>query len=333
MDFFWKKETLRFKKPALTSRNTLTEKNSFIIELHAEGKRGLGECSLIPTLSPEKESAVISLLKSFEENPSRIKNFIEDDESVIRFPALVFALEMATIALKYRHPQLYFPSAFTREEMFIPINGLVWIDDFKGMDRQIDTLLKQSFRSIKVKVGRNWKEEKIWLQKLRAKHPKIEIRLDANGAFSYPETLLILKDLEPLHIHSIEQPIAQGQTDLMRKLCAQTTIPIALDEELIGVKNLETLISYIKPQFLILKPSLIGGLERCERCIDTIKSLNGNWWATSALESNIGLNAIAQWVFCKTNPLLQGLGTGSLFINNLPSPIYRKKSRLYCSIG
>lgn len=331
MVFFWRKERLKFKKPAKTSRNTLMEKNSFIIELTEGRYRGVGECSLIPSLSPETESEVVSKLNFFQNHPDKMSNFLSHIDSVVRFPALVFAIEMALIDLKHQSDQTLFPSAFTRHEANIPINGLVWMDDFDGMNRQVDSLLAQSFESIKIKVGLCWEKEKKWLQALRDRLPDIEIRLDANGAFSFDETFGVLKDMHRLGIHSVEQPICPGQVDLMRTLCENTPVPIALDEELIGVRDLDTLIHYIKPQFVILKPSLIGGFSRCQSCISAMNNLGRGWWVTSALESNIGLNAIAQWVFMHQNSLLQGLGTGSLFLNNLPAPIYRKGAHIYCS--
>lgn len=305
------------------------EKVSFLIEVEDGTKSGLGECSLIPLLSPESEVDVVDRLEILKQNPSEIVAFTHNHSSSERFPALVFALEMALLALEQEDHHLLLPSDFTLGKGTIPINGLVWMDDFRGLDLQVDRLVSEGFTAIKLKIDRAWDRHRSWLQHFRAKYPDLTLRVDANGAFSYEEARKVLDDLHRLKVHSIEQPIAPGQYEAMRDLCRNTPVPIALDEELISLQDYEAVVRYISPQFLILKPSLHGGFARCDRYAQTIERLGGSWWATSALESNVGLGAIAQWVFLKSNPLLQGLGTGSLFTENIHTPLFRKRSKIY----
>jgi L-alanine-DL-glutamate epimerase-like enolase superfamily enzyme len=156
--------------------------------------------------------------------------------------------------------------------------------------------------------------------------------VDANGAFAPEEAMEKLKRLSEFHLHSIEQPIRQGQWEEMAKLCEETPLPIALDEELIGItknEKIRSMMDTIRPQFIILKPSLLGGWAQSEVFIEQAEKRNIGWWVTSALEGNIGLNAIAQWTFTLDNPMYQGLGTGQLFTNNIPSPLEISKAALF----
>lgn len=202
------------------------------------------------------------------------------------------------------------------------------------MKEQIALKLQNKFHCIKLKIGVHWDEEKKILEELRKTFPKnqLELRVDANGAFSAEKAKIVLEELAALDIHSIEQPIKAGNPQEMALLCANTPTPIALDEELIGITELEEkqrLLETIKPQYIILKPSLVGGISGSDEWIALAEKQNIGWWITSALESNIGLNAIAQYTYTKKNPMPQGLGTGSLFTNNTPSSLKLEGDQLW----
>ena len=229
--------------------------------------------------------------------------------------------------------KLLFESYFTKGKKQIPINGLVWMGKKDFMLEQVKQKLIDGFSCIKIKVGAiNFEEEVSLLRFIREQFPAdmVEIRLDANGAFTHEDAMKKLNLLSQFHIHSIEQPIKQQQWELMKNICANSPIPVALDEELIGIYDnaQDDLLDTIKPAYIILKPSLLGGFEVCDGWIAKADARNIKWWATSALESNIGLNAIAQWVFTKKNTMVQGLGTGSLYTNNISSPLYISKGAL-----
>ncbi|MBW6481057.1 MAG: o-succinylbenzoate synthase, partial [Bacteroidales bacterium] len=229
--------------------------------------------------------------------------------------------------LQHESAGILFPSAFTRGEQGIPINGLIWMGSKQEMQSRIREKLDQGFRVLKLKVGAlDFDEEITLLKNIRQqfKPSDLEIRLDANGAFSLEEAPGKLKQLSEYHIHSIEQPIKAGQWEAMGEICNTSLLPVALDEELIGISNpsiKEKLLDTIKPRYIILKPSLIGGLQKSKEWIDIAEEKNISWWATSALESNVGLNAIAQWVFTLKSKMVQGLGTGQVFGNNIESPL------------
>ncbi len=245
-------------------------------------------------------------------------------------------METALIDLKNQEQQgILFPSNFTSGTKGITINGLIWMGEKQFMFDQIKSKIESGYRCIKLKIGAiSFAEEIALLDYIRSQFSAsdIEIRVDANGAFMPKTALEKLNKLATFDLHSIEQPIKQGQEDEMAKLCELTPLPIALDEELIGIHTIDEkskLLSTIQPQYIILKPSLVGGLAASEEWITIAENQNIDWWATSALESNIGLNAISQWVFTKSNPMPQGLGTGQLFINNIDSPLYLKADELY----
>jgi L-alanine-DL-glutamate epimerase-like enolase superfamily enzyme len=195
------------------------------------------------------------------------------------------------------------------------------------MKQQIRTKLDAGFRCIKMKIGAiDFETELGLLKEIRKEFSpeEVTLRVDANGAYSYQTALENLKRLSDLHIHSIEQPIEAGRWSEMAELCRQSPVPIGLDEELIGIssgKEMQKLVETIRPAYLILKPSLHGGLAGCEKWIELANKNNVGWWITSALESNIGLNAIAQWTFQQNIKMEQGLGTGQLFTNNFDSPL------------
>ncbi|MDO5614900.1 MAG: o-succinylbenzoate synthase, partial [Cruoricaptor ignavus] len=247
-------------------------------------------------------------------------------EKLLHFPSIWFGYEQAILNLKYGN-DIYFPSEFTNGKDSIKINGLIWMGTPDFMQQQIEEKLHLGFDCIKLKIGVDWDSEKEILKQLRQLFPKekLELRVDANGAFDYNKAKTVLQELAELQIHSIEQPIKAGNTGEMAKLCTETPTPIALDEELIGIVKSEEkqiLLEKIKPQYIILKPSLVGGISGCDEWIAIAEKLNIGWWITSALESNIGLNAIAQYTYTKKNPMPQGLGTGALFTNNFETSLY-----------
>jgi len=251
------------------------------------------------------------------------------------FPSIQFGLEQALISVKSKNRYELFLSKFTKGTGSIPINGLIWMGDKAFMQKQINEKLNQGFTTIKLKIGAiDFKTELDILKSIRDEYSsnEIELRVDANGAFQSNEALEKLKRLSDFDLHSIEQPIKAGQWHEMADLCIKTPLPIALDEELIGIfenSDKEILIQTIKPQYIILKPSLVGGFEGSLNWINIAKQHNASWWITSALESNIGLNAIAQFTYNLQTKLPQGLGTGSLFTNNIDSPLIVKNGALH----
>ncbi|KXH85269.1 o-succinylbenzoate synthase [Chryseobacterium kwangjuense] len=314
---------LKFKRPGGTSRGVLREKETFILEVEENGKKGIGECALFRGLSyddrPDYEEKLQWLCENINLDPSHLKKELNE------FPSLWFGYEQAILNLKHGD-HLYFPSEFTEGKSAIMINGLIWMGDVHFMEEQIREKLEQGFHCIKLKIGVDWESEHKILQELRGKFSAetLELRVDANGGFSREEAEVVLRQLADLHIHSIEQPVKAGNWDDMRILCAKTPTPIALDEELIGITDpaeKKRLLETIKPQYIILKPALVGGFAGSDEWISLAEDLNIGWWITSALESNIGLNAIAQYTFTKKSPMPQGLGTGSLFVNNFESSL------------
>lgn len=332
----WKKHSLRFLKPSGTSRGILYEKPSYFLMLrHPEDPdiTGIGECSIIPGLSPDK-------LENIEGRLDNICNTINDgnlppDEAMNDYPALKFALETALLDADGGGRRRLFPSEFVDRGAPIPINGLIWMGSFLAMKDQIREKIDQGYRCIKIKIGAlDFDEELRLIKHLRREYIdlNISIRLDANGAFKLHDAIEKLNILSEQHIHSIEQPLRPGQWEDMAALCEVSPIPIALDEELIGwqdEKERKKLIDAIQPAYVILKPSLLGGLEEAGKWAKLAEASGIGWWVTSALESNIGLNAIAQWTATLKNPMEQGLGTGSLYSNNLPSPLYTQGGNLW----
>lgn len=322
---------LEFKRPSGTSRGVLHEKETFILEISENGNKGVGECGIFRGLSfddrPDYEEKLQWLCENIHQNTEWLK------EELKEFPSIWFGYEQAMLNLK-NGSNIYFPGEFTDGRKAIIINGLIWMGNIDYMEEQIQDKLEQGFHCIKLKIGVDWKSEYKVLQKLRDKFSKetLELRVDANGGFSTEEAKAVLQELAGLHIHSIEQPIKAGNWNDMAGLCAGTPTPIALDEELIGIIDFNEkvkLLDTVKPQYIILKPSLSGGFSGSDEWISLAEERNIQWWITSALESNIGLNAIAQYTFTKKNPMPQGLGTGSLFLNNFPSRLDLKGELLY----
>lgn len=324
---------LNFKRPSGTSRGVLTEKETWFIVLEENGKKGIGECGILRTLSVDDRPDYEEKLRWTCKNIHLGKD--ELWESLIEFPSIQFGVEMAFLSLESENPFVLFPSEFTKGNESIGINGLVWMGEESFMKQQIEEKLAQGFNCIKLKIGAiDFQKELDLLRFIRANFDEntIEIRVDANGAFSENEALDKLNQLSGFKLHSIEQPIAKNHTDTMSELCKITPFPIALDEELIGVFSLEEkeqLLLTISPQYIILKPSLVGGFKGTKEWIDLAEQLNIGWWITSALESNIGLNAIAQFTFLQNNPMPQGLGTGSLYTNNFDCPLEVENGNLW----
>ena len=324
----YKKYTLNFKRPSGTSRGVLTTKETWFIILEEENNFGIGECGILRTLSIDDRPDYEEKLKWTCQNIHLPKDELLAE--LVEFPSIQFGVEMALLSLKSQDPFQLFPSAFTKGEKGIPINGLIWMGEEAFMHEQIQQKLELGFSCIKLKIGAiDFDKEIALLQSIRKKYSasEIELRVDANGAFQPQEALQKLQRLSELDLHSIEQPIKQGQFSEMAKLCAKTPLPIALDEELIGVFSVtkkEELLQTIQPQYIILKPSLIGGFKGTQEWIDLAEKQNIGWWITSALESNIGLNAISQFTFMQNSNMPQGLGTGSLYTNNIESPLVVK---------
>ena len=327
------KYILHFKRPSGTSRGILNDKETWFIILEKEDKKGIGECGILRGLSIDDRADYEAKLQWTCANIYLGEKALW--EALIEFPSIQFGVEMAFRSLGRENPFLLFPSEFTNAEKSIPINGLVWMGEESFMKQQIEEKLADGFCCIKLKIGAiDFDKELQLLRYIRQNFTpeQVEIRVDANGAFDTTLALSKITQITEFVIHSIEQPIQKNNTDSMSELCKITPIPIALDEELIGVFTLEEkeqLLLKIKPQYIILKPSFVGGFRGTKEWIMLAKKYNIGWWITSALESNIGLNAIAQWTFLQHNLMPQGLGTGALYTNNFDCPLQVYKGQLW----
>ncbi|KOY86481.1 o-succinylbenzoate synthase [bacterium 336/3] len=324
--------TFDFKFEAGTSRGVLTQKKNYFIKIvDKQGNTGIGEVNVLKGLSIDdredfKEKLEI-ILKQYQEN--------EIDEHLLnKFPSVRFALETAQKDLENGGNKIIYPTKFTEGTHFIPINGLIWMGNKEHMLSQIAEKVKSGFNCLKMKIGAiNFEEELEILRFIRKEFSEKDmiLRVDANGAFS-PETALEkLKKLSDFQLHSIEQPIQPTQYEQMAYLCEHSPVPIALDEELIGIQDYnekKKLLETLKPPYIILKPALLGGFQKSEEWIELAEKQQINWWVTSALEGNIGLNAIAQWTSHLAYKGHQGLGTGQLYTNNIPSPLVVDKGLL-----
>ncbi|MBB3122811.1 o-succinylbenzoate synthase [Mesoflavibacter sabulilitoris] len=328
----YKKHILNFKVPSSTSRGILKTKETWFIIIENHGKKGIGECGILRGLSaddrPDYEAQLQYTCNNIEKGLDVL--YSENEE----FPSIQIGLEMAFKSLEAKDPFILFPSNFSKGNDSIPINGLIWMGDKSFMNQQIKQKIADGFDCIKLKIGAiDFQTELDILKGIRQNFSEsdIEIRVDANGAFSIDSALEKLKRLSDYKLHSIEQPIKPNQWDQMAKLCEKTPLAIALDEELIGVfneENKQELLSTINPQYIILKPSFIGGFKGSDTWISLAEKQNIGWWITSALESNVGLNGIAQYTYLKGVTMPQGLGTGSLFTNNISSPLTVKNGTL-----
>ncbi|MDG1793323.1 MAG: o-succinylbenzoate synthase [Flavobacteriaceae bacterium] len=319
------KHQLQFKRPSGTSRGVLTYKETWFIQLENTTRQGIGECGMFKGLSiDDRQDFEAKLAWTCEHINLGLDVLLAE---LIEFPSIQFGLEMAFLSVSHQNQFELFPSDFTKGKDSIPINGLIWMGDPVFMKQQIKDKLASGFSCIKLKIGAiDFDKELELMRSIRQEFDAdtIEIRVDANGAFKPNEALEKLKRLSDYNLHSVEQPIRQGQVDDMAQLCSETPLPVALDEELIGVFSVtekQFLLQTIKPQYIILKPTLVGGFKGSQGWITLAESNQIGWWVTSALESNIGLNAIAQWTYTLESPLPQGLGTGGLFTNNIQSPL------------
>lgn len=305
-----------------------------IVIADENGQQGLGECGPLPGLSfddrPDFGTRLMRLCEQFNQ-----QEWATFEESLLFYPAMRFGFEMALRDYVQGGKQVLFESDFTLRGVPQIINGLIWMGSEAFMQQQIFDKLEQGFSCLKMKVGAlDFETELSLLKALRRQFPAdvLELRVDANGAFSPVQAPEMLKRLAELELHSIEQPIRAGQPEAMAALCTQNVLPIALDEELIGIADADQmaeLLDQIKPPYIILKPTLLGGFEACEQWIAAAAVRGIGWWVTSALESNVGLNAIAQWTATLNNPLPQGLGTGQLYTNNFDSPLLVEHGKLW----
>ncbi len=330
----WYKHRLQFYRPAQTSRGALQSKLSYFLLIeHDNGRIGMGECSLLPGLSPDDPAQIERWLSRV---CTQIDSFHADDSCLQAFPALRFALESAMLLPSAQG--VCFENGFTLQQQPLPINGLIWMADKTAMQRQIEAKLAQGYDCIKLKIGAlDFAQELQLLRELRQQYSaeQLEIRVDANGAFHPAQALQKLARLAELELHSIEQPIAAGQWPQLAELVAHSPLAIALDEELIGLtwEQQRALLITVKPDYVVLKPSLLGGLEASRQWIALAEAHGVGWWLTSALESNLGLSLLAQWVASLAPAMPQGLGTGRLYTNNLPSALTLQAGKLYYSAG
>jgi o-succinylbenzoate synthase len=324
MKVSYNKYVLNFKQASGTSRGILRKKETFFIEISDGLKYGIGECGLFRGLSFDD-------VPDFEDQLKKVCRALEGGADVTSlyadYPAIRMGVEMALKSFDADEPFHLYDTPFSKGTQSISINGLVWMGSIDFMRRQVFDKIDEGYDCIKLKIGAlDFNLECQLLEEIRAHYSSslVTLRVDANGAFKPEEALEKLERLSKYELHSIEQPIAAGQFKFLKKLCEQTPIPIALDEELIGVLNVAdkaAILDEIQPQYIVLKPSLLGGFTAAEEWITLAKARNIGWWITSALESNIGLNAIAQWTATLNTSMPQGLGTGGLFTNNIESPL------------
>lgn len=336
MTYEIEERVLHFKQPAGTSRGVYTTRKMWLVRLSDGNRTGVGECAPLPDLSCDAlpDELYVSKLNVFCRDLCETGEI--DVEALRDYPSMLFGLETALLNL--RNGGKLFDTAFSRGEEGIPINGLVWMGNYDEMLQRMEEKLEKGFRCVKLKIGAiDFEQELDLIKRIRDRFSfhEVELRLDANGAFKYEEALYKLELLSQYAIHSIEQPIRQGQWAYMAELCRESPLPIALDEELIGVNDPEMkthMLNIIKPRYIILKPSLHGGMTGCREWIDAARELGVGSWITSALESNIGLNAIAQYASDVYGPQItmpQGLGTGQLFTDNIPMPLEIRGDMLF----
>lgn len=327
--------TLHFRQPAGTSRGTYLTRHIWLVSISEGQYTGIGECAPLPRLSCDDLPNYRQLLQEACDDVARTGRL--DAERLRPYPSILFGLETAMLHLQRRQTVL-FDTPFGRGEEGIPINGLVWMGSHDEMLQRIEEKMKAGFRCIKLKIGAIGFDEELDLIRFirsRFTRDEVELRVDANGAFDPDEALQKLELLAQYDIHSIEQPIRQGQWDEMARLCRLSPLPIALDEELIGVNTpdeKQRLLDTIHPAYIILKPSLHGGMAGSTEWIGLARERQIGSWITSALESNIGLNAIAHYAAHTYGPdirMPQGLGTGQLFTDNIAMPLEIRGERLW----
>lgn len=327
---------LKFRHPAGTSRGVLTDKPTYLLRLWDERNPevcGYGEASVFPGLSPEAdyryEYKIVELLANIA---------LGRPTDLSRHPSLQFGLEQAILDYSNGGKSVWFPSAFARGEQTLQINGLVWMGTAEEMTERVERKLSEGYRCVKLKIGAiDWDREHAILKGLRSRFDagRLEIRVDANGGFSREEAPERLRQLADLQIHSIEQPVKAGDHEAMARICRESPVAVALDEELIGLYDTDSrrrMLDTIRPAFIILKPTLCGGFSGAREWIALARERGIGWWVTSCLESNVGLTALAQWTATLGNPMPSGLGTGQLYTNNIPSPLRLQGDRLSCEL-
>jgi len=345
MKYRIEERVLHFKQPAGTSRGVYTTRKIWLIHLSDGQYEGVGECAPLPDLSCDARPDYEEVLDRFCKEFCRWQESQRPWDSLRDYPSMLFGLETALLDLKSQESvvssqekRMLFDTAFSRGKVGIPINGLVWMGSYDEMLQRMEQKLEQGFRCVKLKIGAiDFDQELDLVKRIRERFSfhEVELRLDANGAFPYEEALYKLELLSQYAIHSIEQPIKAGQWAYMAELCRESPLPIALDEELIGVNDPEMkrhMLNVIKPRYIILKPSLHGGMQGCREWISAAKEQGIGSWITSALESNIGLNAIAQFaadVYGDDIRMPQGLGTGQLFTDNIDMGLEIRGDKLW----
>ena len=333
--------TLHFKQPAGTSRGVYTERRIWLVTVTDGSAVGIGECAPLPKLSCDDIPNYAEVLRHFCDEVERTGEI--PYEALRDYPSMLFGLETALYEVRRKKEEgrdVLFDTPFSRGEVGIPINGLVWMGTFDEMRERIEQKLEQGFRCVKLKIGAiDFDAELELIKQIRGRfsHHEVELRVDANGAFRFDEALYKLELLSQYALHSIEQPIKAGQWANMAELCRESPLPIALDEELIGVNDPEQkrqMLNIIKPRYIILKPSLHGGMMGVREWVEIARDMGIGSWITSALESNIGLNAIAQLcsdIYGDAIKMPQGLGTGQLFTDNIPMPLEIRGDQLWRS--
>jgi len=325
---------LQFYQPAQTSRSTMSSRKIWTLKIMDNfGRDGYGEIAPLEGLSPELN---LDFEAKLIEVGSKIEHYLNNKTELIAYPSILFGIESAWLSYKHRD-FIFYKTPFTQENKPIPINALVWMGDYDAMKLQVDAILEKEVNCIKLKIGGiDFDKELEILHHIRKYRNErtLTIRLDANGAFSASDALDKIKLLSEYQIHSIEQPIKPNQIEALAPIIQSSAIPIALDEELIGkieYKEKWTLLDRLNPRYIVLKPALHGGILGCEEWIFIANHMKIGWWVTSALESNIGLNAIAQWCskYEKCYEIPQGLGTGQLYANNFPTNLFIENYKLY----
>ena len=346
LQIVFKPHILRFKEEAGTSRGVLTQKTSWFLKVtdtEKPGVAGYGECGPLPGLSiddiPDFKDELASVCTLFNDLDLEVFPFnlsiILDQLVPEHLPSIKFGVEMALLDFMNGGKRILFKNAFTCDEKGILMNGLIWMGSYDNMAKQVEEKLAQGYSTLKMKVGAiDFEQELRILSSIRERFSKdkITLRVDANGAFQPEDVDHKLSKLAEFDLHSIEQPIKAGQHELLAEICKSSPVPVALDEELIGIYDYRqkfALLKKIQPPFIILKPTLLGGFQHTREWIEIANRLEIGWWITSALESNIGLNAIAQFTASFRNELPQGLGTGQLYENNLQSPLKISDGKLF----
>ncbi|MBR1548453.1 MAG: o-succinylbenzoate synthase [Prevotella sp.] len=334
--------TLHFRQPAGTSRGVYTERRIWLVTATDGAAKGVGECAPLPQLSCDDtpnygdvlQAKCSQLAAAIAEGEAALSAFFDDMRP---YPSMLFGLETALRALSSQS-DILFDTPFSRGEVGIPINGLVWMGSYEQMEQRIEQKLAAGYGCVKLKIGAlDFDSELELIKKIRSRysHHDVELRVDANGAFAFDDALYRLELLSQYALHSIEQPIRAGQWSFMAELCRESPLPIALDEELIGINDPDQkrqMLNIIRPAYVVLKPSLHGGMAGTREWVDIARDMGIGSWITSALESNIGLNAIAQLCADIYGPdirMAQGLGTGQLFTDNIPMPLAIHGDRLW----